>query len=106
MAEEARLKAEEETRLAAEAKAAVEEKAKTLGICEVFQEVGLPDDAVARAVRWCSEMGVESAGDLSYLREAEVDKLAGGLGLPIVKQRKLADKLLRALVGSGRKAEL
>ena len=40
------------------------------------------------------------------LGEAEVDKLAGSLGLPIVKQRKLADKLLRALVGSGRKAEL
>ena len=52
--EEARLAAEakaaEEARLAAEAKAAVEEKGKTIGIYEIFQELGIPDDALARAV--------------------------------------------------------
>ena len=63
------------------------------------------------------KMGAETADDLSYLREAEVEELVGSLGLPILKQRKLADKLLqkqasftetlyRALVGFGRKAEL
>ena len=53
-------------------------------------------------------MGAESAGDLSYLREVEVEELVEslGLGLPVLKQRKLAEKLLRALVGLRRKAEL
>ena len=111
-AAEARL--EEQARLAEEARQVAEaqalERAKTLGIYEIFQELDLPDDALARAVRWCSKMGAESAGDLAYLRAAEAEELVGslGLGLPILQQRKLADKLLRALVdaGSGTKAEL
>ena len=87
-------------------RAAVVEKAKTLGIYEVFREVGIPDDALARAVQWCTKMGAESAEDLSYLQEKELQQLVESLGLPILKQRKLAEKLLRALVGLRRKAEL
>ena len=111
---------EERPRWFAKLDAQAIEKAKTLGIYEVFQEFDLPNDALARAEQWLvlwskeaskqyfSEMGAESAGDLSYLREVEVEELVEslGLGLPVLKQRKLAEKLLRALVGLRRKAEL
>ena len=43
-------------------------------------------------------MGAESAEDLSYLQEKELQQLVESLGLPILKQRKLANKLLHALV--------
>ena len=51
-------------------------------------------------------MGGEAHGwaDLSYLREAEFEDfvrkwLGPAFDLPIVKERKLTEKLLRALVG-------
>ena len=77
---------------------AVVQKAKDLGLYAVFQEHGIQGDALARAVQWCGEMGADTTEDLAHLRREEVEQLVGSLGLsmPIIKQRKLAEKLIGA----------
>ena len=72
-----------------------QEQAKRLGLHAVFQELGIAGDALARALKWCRDQGAETAEDLTYVKRDEVDPLVEilSLGLPILKQRKLADKL-------------
>ena len=76
----------------------VEQKAKTLGLHAVFQELGIASGFLARAVQWCSQMGADTAADLAYLKKGEVDQLVENLELdmPILKQRQLAAKLAAA----------
>ena len=81
-----------------------QEQAKLLGLYAVFQELGIAGDALARALRWCRDQGAEAAEDLNYLKREEVDQLVEilGLGLPILKQRKLAEKLATQFRGSAK----
>ena len=76
---------------------AVVQKARLLGLYAVFQEQGIASDALARAVQWCTDMGAAAAEDLSYLRREEIAQLVKSLGLPIIKQRKLVEKLAAAV---------
>ena len=81
-----------------------QEQAKLLGLYAVFQELGIAGDALARALIWCRDQGAEAAEDLNYLKREEVDQLVEilGLGLPILKQRKLAEKLATQFRGSAK----
>ena len=93
-------KAAEEKAAAERAAAAqvVEQKAKTLGLHAVFQELGIASGFLARAVQWCSQMGADTAAELAYLKREEVDQLVESLGLtfPILKQRQIAARLAAA----------
>ena len=78
---------------AAVEKAAAVAHATSLGIYAIFQEYGVSDDALIRAVQWCRDMGADAADDLAYLRPEEIVELVSTLDLPKLKQRKLADAL-------------
>ena len=82
----------------AAAERAVVQKAKTLGLHAVFEEMGIASGPLARAVQWCTQKGADTAADLAHLKRGEVDQLVESLGLtiPILKQRQLAAKLAAA----------
>lgn len=77
--------------------AAAVKRATSLGIYSTFQEYSISDDALIRAVQWCSDMGADTADDLAYLRPEEILELVANLGLPKLKQRRLADALSASL---------
>ena len=85
---------------------AVVQKAKGLGLYAAFQEHGIAGDTLARAVQWCTEKGADAAEDLRHLKQDEVDQLIESLGLPILKQRKLADKLAETFRADFQRSEL
>jgi len=80
---------------------AVVQKAKDLGLYAVLEAHDVAGDALARAVQWCTEKGADAAEDLKRLKRDEIDQLVESLGLPILKQRKLADNLAGTFRGGG-----